>query len=152
MSVTDPIADMLTRIRNANAAGLEEVAVPASRMKVGIAKILREEGFIKHYKVSRVRPKSAKKATRQRDREKGNPLEKQSEIRIFLKYGPKQEHVINGLRRLSRPGLRRYVGADSIPRVEGGLGIAILSTSQGLLSSQQCFKRGVGGELLCSIW
>lgn len=153
MPVTDPIADMLTRIRNANSAGQDEVAVPASRLKVGLAKILREEGFIKHYKVTRVRPKNqAKKAVQAREREKGNPLEKQSEIRIFLKYGPKQERVIHGLRRLSRPGLRRYVGATEIPRIEGGLGIAVVSTSLGLLSDRQCSKRGVGGELLCSVW
>jgi small subunit ribosomal protein S8 len=153
MPVTDPIADMLTRIRNANSAGQDEVAVPASRLKVGLAKILREEGFIKHYKVTRVRPKSqAKKPVPTREREKGNPLEKQSEIRIFLKYGPKQERVIHGLRRLSRPGLRRYVGATDIPRIEGGLGVAIVSTSVGLLSDRQCSKRGVGGELLCAVW
>lgn len=151
MPVTDPIADMLTRIRNANAVGADEVVVPASRMKVGIAKILREEGFIKHYKVSRVRRKGAKGRVR-REREKGNPLEKQSEIRVFLKYGPKSEKLIHGLRRVSRPSLRRYVRAGDLPRVEGGLGIAILSTSQGLMSNRQCYKNGIGGELLCTVW
>ena len=153
MPVTDPIADMLTRIRNANSAGQDEVAIPASRLKVGLAKILREEGFIKHYKVTRVRPKNqAKKAAPTREREKGNPLEKQSEIRVFLKYGPKQERVIHGLTRLSRPGLRRYLGATEMPRIEGGLGIAIISTSLGLLSDRQCSKRRVGGEILCAVW
>jgi small subunit ribosomal protein S8 len=152
MPVTDPIADMLTRIRNANAVSAEEVTVPASRLKVGIAKILREEGFIKHYKVGRVRKKNQKKAPRRDNEKKGSPLEKQSEIRIFLKYGPKEEKVIMGLKRLSRPGLRRYVKADGVPRIQGGLGIAILSTSQGLLSSHQCRKRKTGGELLCAIW
>ena len=150
MPVTDPIADMLTRIRNANAVAADEVIVPASRLKVGLAKILREEGFIKHYKVSRVRQKGERRS--RREREKGSPLEKQSEIRVFLKYGPKDEKVIHGLRRVSRPSLRRYVRAADLPRVEGGLGIAIISTSQGLLSSRQCYKRKIGGELLCTVW
>ncbi|HNY26214.1 MAG TPA: 30S ribosomal protein S8 [Candidatus Sumerlaeota bacterium] len=150
MSVTDPIADMLTRIRNANAVQADEVSVPASRLKVGLAKILREEGFIKHYKVARVRRKGQLK--RRREREKGSPLEKQSEIRIFLKYGIKGERVLNGLRRVSRPGLRQYVSTAEIPRIEGGLGICILSTSQGLLSDRQAKKRNIGGELLCTIW
>lgn len=150
MPVTDPIADMLTRIRNANAVSLDEVVVPASRLKVGLAKLLREEGFIKHYKVARVRPKNKK--PRRREREKGNPLEKQSEIRIFLKYGPRGEKVINGLKRISRPGLRRYVRSKDIKRVEGGLGIAIISTSQGFVTDRECVKRNIGGELLCNIW
>ena len=151
MPVTDPIADMLTRIRNANSVSSDEVTVPASRIKVGLAKILREEGFIKHYKVARVRRKGEQRRGR-REREKGSPLEKQSEIRIFLKYGPNGEKVINGLKRLSRPGLRKYVGAGEIGRIEGGLGISVLSTSRGLLSDRQCRKRNVGGELLCAIW
>lgn len=151
MPVTDPIADMLTRIRNAVRVDAEEVAVPASRLKVGIAKILREEGFIKHYKVVRVSRKKTQKKQPAR-REKGNPLEVQSEIRVFLKYGPKQERVLHGLRRISAPGLRRYVGAEEIPLVEGGLGITILSTSKGLLTGKQCRKRNLGGELLCSVW
>ena len=149
MPVTDPIADMLTRIRNANAVAADEVIVPASRIKVGIAKILREEGFIKHYKVSRVRRKGENRG--RRDREKGSPLEKQSEIRVFLKYGPKAEKVIHGLKRVSRPSLRRYVRSTDLPRVEGGLGIAIVSTSHGLLSGRQYYKRKIGGELLCTV-
>lgn len=155
MPVTDPIADMLTRIRNANSVGAEEVEIPASRIKVGIAKILREEGFIKHYKIARVTAKDKKKkpAPEQRPaQEKGSPLEKQSVIRVYLKYGPKAERVIAGLRRLSRPGLRRYVGSDEIPKIEGGIGITILSTSRGLLTGAQCRKRNIGGELLCAIW
>jgi len=151
MPVTDPIADMLTRIRNANRMGAEEVEIPASRIKVGLAKILREEGFVKHYKIVRVPGRDKKKKIGDRP-EKGGPLEKQSVIRIYLKYGPKQEHVISGLRRLSRPGLRRYVGAGEIPVVQGGLGITILSTSRGLLTGAQCRKRNIGGELLCSVW
>ena len=152
MPVTDPIADMLTRIRNASSVLSEEAVIPASRLKVGIAKILREEGFIKHYKVTRVRPKGQKKHLRRERHEKGNPLEKQSEIHIYLKYGPRQEKVINGLKRISRPGLRRYVGAQGIPEIEGGLGITILSTSRGLLTGRQCHKRNIGGEILCAIW
>jgi small subunit ribosomal protein S8 len=153
MPVTDPIADMLTRIRNANRIGAEEVGVPASRLKVGIAKILREEGFIKHYKVARVQKKVSKKKVQQPPRkDKGSPLEGQSEIRIFLKYGPGLERVIHGMRRISSPGLRRYVGALEIPEVEGGLGITILSTSKGLLTGKQARKRNLGGEMLCSIW
>jgi len=152
MPVNDPIADMLTRIRNANATSAEEVAVPASRIQVGIAKILREEGFIKHYKVVRVYNKNGKQKPRRDRHEKGNPLEKQSEIRIFLKYGPRREKVIRGLRRISKPGLRRYVGATEIPTIEGGLGATILSTSRGLLTGKQCRKRNIGGELLCAIW
>jgi small subunit ribosomal protein S8 len=153
MPIIDPIADMLTRIRNANRIGADEVAVPASRIKVGIAKILREEGFIKHYKVVRVQKPGKKKAVAPAARrEKGSPLEGQSEIRIFLKYGPKQEHVVHGLKRVSSPGLRRYVGTEDIPLVEGGLGITIVSTSKGLLTGKQCRKRKIGGELICTVW
>jgi small subunit ribosomal protein S8 len=153
MPIIDPIADMLTRVRNANSIGADEVAVPASRIKVGIAKILREEGFIKHYKVVRVqKPGKKKTAATAPRREKGSPLEGQSEIRIFLKYGPKQECVVHGLKRVSCPGLRRYVGTEDVPLVEGGLGIAIISTSKGLLTGKQCRKRNIGGELVCTVW
>ncbi|NQU44230.1 30S ribosomal protein S8 [bacterium] len=148
MASIDPISDMLTSIRNANAVGKEEVGVPASRLKVGIAKILREEGFIKHYKVVRVQ-KDKNKAQR---RDKGAPLEGQSEIRIFLKYGPRQEKVLQGLKRISRPGLRRYIGSQEIPLIEGGLGITIVSTSSGLMTGRECRKRKTGGELVCAIW
>ena len=152
MPATDPIADMLTRIRNANRIGAEEVGVPASRMKVGIAKILREEGFIKHYKVVRVQKKGKKKPPQPARKEKGSPLEGQSEIRVFLKYGPSLERVIHGLQRVSSPGLRRYVATTEIPNVEGGLGITILSTSKGLLTGKQARKRHLGGEMLCTVW
>lgn len=149
MPVSDPIADMLTRIRNANRVNKEEVVIPASRMKVGIAKILREEGFIKHYKVVRTNKKGRKP---QGGRDKGSPLDGQSEIRIFLKYGPKQEKVIMGIERLSSPSLRRYVRSTDIPYIQGGLGITIVSTSGGLMTGKQCRKKKVGGELLCAVW
>ncbi len=155
MPVTDPIADMLTRIRNANANLSDEVAVPTSRMKVGLAKILREEGFIKHYKVSRVRPKKPavkKSGMSGVKRDNKSSQDKRSEIRIFLKFGPKQEQVIHGLRRISKPGLRQYVKHYDIPLVQGGLGITILSTSKGLMSGKSCRREKVGGELLCEIW
>jgi len=151
--VTDPIADMLTRIRNANRVGKDEVVMPASRLKVGLAKILREEGYIKHYKVNRVRsPKEAKKGEESREQEKSQPLEQRSELRVFLKYGPKEERVIQGLRRISKPGLRRYASAGDIPLIQGGLGIVVLSTSQGLLTGHQARRQNVGGEMLCAIW
>ncbi len=154
MPVSDPIADMLTRLRNANNAGHEEVLVPSSRVNLGIAKILREEGFIKHYKVSRVRAEKGRRrgGVQVRERERAKPSDKRSEIRVFLKYGPSEEKVLHGLERLSRPSLRRYAGATEVPLVEGGLGIAIVSTSRGLLTGEQCRKRNIGGELLCRVW
>lgn len=129
---SDPIADMLTRIRNANVINKDHVDIPNSQMKTAIAKILKDEGFIKYYKVMR--------------------NSKQGSIRIFLKYGPNKEHVLNGLEKLSKPGLRRYVPAAEIPRVRGGMGIMILSTSNGILTGKDCRKLNVGGELICSIW
>ncbi len=131
-TVTDPIADMLTRIRNANAAGHDQVSVSASRLKVEIARILKEEGFIQDWKLVSDGP--------------------QGTLRIVLKYGPKRERVLRGLRRVSKPGLRVYVRRQSIPRVRGGLGIAILSTSRGVLTDRQARKLGVGGEVLCYVW
>lgn len=132
MTHTDPIADMLTRIRNANGVGKDHVDVPNSKMKVAIARILKDEGFIKYYKVMRT--------------------DKQGTIRVFLKYGPNREKVLNGLERISKPGIRRYVKSDEIPRVRGGLGITILSTSQGILTGQDCRRQKLGGEILCTIW
>jgi len=132
MTPTDPIADMLTRIRNANLARLDHVDVPASKMKISLARILKEEGFVKYYKTM----KSQKKGL----------------IRIFMKYGPNKEAVINGLDRVSKPGIRRYVGGEEIPRVRGGLGVAILSTSKGVMTGQECRRQRVGGELLCVVW
>jgi len=132
MSINDPIADMLTRIRNANMVRKDYVDVPASRMKIAIARILKDEGFIKYYKVMRSKSQGA--------------------MRIFLKYGPDKEPVLNGLVRISKPGLRRYVTKDEIPVVLGGLGLSILSTSQGILTSRACKEKGIGGELICSLW
>lgn len=130
--MTDPIADMLTRIRNANMAKLEKVDIPASKMKIEITKILKEKGFIKSFKVLRDR--------------------KQGMIRVSLKYLNGQEKVITGLTRISKPGRRVYVGKEMIPRVMGGYGIAILSTSKGIMTDEICRRDGVGGEVLCNIW
>jgi small subunit ribosomal protein S8 len=130
--VTDPIADMLTRIRNAILARHDSVLVPSSRMKLSIARILKEEGFINDYEVLRGKP--------------------QRFIKIYLKYMDKKEPVITGLQRVSKPGLRVYVQRAEIPRVYGGLGIAILSTPKGLMAGHQAWRQKVGGELLCYIW
>lgn len=130
--MTDPIADMLTRIRNANVAYQDHVDIPSSRVKVAIAKILKDEGFVKYYKVMKIN--------------------KQGTIRVFLKYGPNKERVIGGLDRVSRPGLRRYMGATEIPRVMGGLGITILSTSQGIMTGREARQKNVGGEILCTVY
>ena len=132
MTVTDPIADMLTRVRNAVMVRHDSVLIPASKMKLAIASILKEEGFINDYEV--VRGKT------------------QRVIKIHLKYQDRNEPVISGLERVSRPGLRVYVQKKEIPRVYGGLGIAILSTPDGVMTGQQAWRRGVGGELLCYIW
>jgi small subunit ribosomal protein S8 len=131
-TVTDPIADMLTRVRNANAAGHEEVRVPASKLKAEIARILKEEGFIQDWTWVHDGP--------------------QGTLRITLKYGPKRERVLRGIRRVSKPGLRVYVRRTQIPRVRGGLGVAILSTSRGILTDRQARRLGVGGEVLCYVW
>ncbi len=133
MAVTDPIADMLTRIRNAIGVRHEMVSVPASNMKVAIAKILKDEGFVEDYDVRR----------------SGTP---QGTIRILLHYRDEEEPAITGLKRVSRPGLRVYVGKGEIPRHYGGLGVAILSTSQGVMTGRQAWRTGVGGELLCYVW
>jgi len=130
--VTDPIADMLTRIRNAILARHDFVLVPSSRIKLSIARILREEGFVNDYEVLRGKP--------------------QRIIKIYLKYGDKKEPVLTGLKRVSKPGLRVYVQRTEIPRVYGGLGIAIMSTPKGLMIGQQAWRQKVGGELLCYIW
>ncbi|HEY83451.1 MAG TPA: 30S ribosomal protein S8 [Dehalococcoidia bacterium] len=132
MTVSDPIADMLTRIRNAVMARHEYVMVPASRMKLSIARILKEEGFITDYEVVRGKPHRV--------------------IKIHLKYTDNNQPVISGLERVSKPGLRVYVGRKEIPRVYGGLGIAILSTSKGVKTGHQAWRQGIGGELLCYVW
>jgi len=132
MSMTDPIADMLTRIRNASVARHEKVDVPASRVKKSIAQILTNEGYVKGYKF----------------------LEdnKQGIIRLSLKYAPDKKGVITGIRRVSRPGCRYYVTKDKLPRVRGGYGSAIISTSKGVMTSSQCKHEQVGGEVLCYVW
>ena len=132
--VTDVVADMLTRIRNANQMRYEQVVVPSSSVKVEIARILKEEGFIKDYKVEK----------------KDDNV--QGEIILTLKYGEKKERVITGLKRISKPGLRVYVKNDEIPRVLNGLGIAIISTSQGIMTDKQARKLNIGGEVLAYIW
>ena len=130
--MTDPIADMLTRIRNANMAQLEKVDVPASKLKIELTKILKDKGFIKSFKVIRDR--------------------KQGVIRISMKYLEGYEKVITNLKRISTPGRRMYVDKTEVPQVMGGYGIAILSTSRGILTDEACRREGVGGEVLCNIW
>ena len=130
--ITDPIADMLTRIRNANTANHESVDIPASRMKKAVAAILKEEGFIKDFEQVQEGP--------------------QGTLRVTLKYGPEKEKVITGLRRISRPGLRVYTGRGEIPRVLGGLGLVIMSTSKGIMSGKRAKREGCGGEVLAYVW
>ena len=132
MQITDPIADLLTRIRNASTSKHETVDVPASKMKKAIVEILNEEGYIKGYQ----------------DIEDG----KQGVLRINLKYGPNHEKVISGLKRVSKPGLRFYAGADELPRVLKGLGIAIVSTSKGIMTDKKARELHVGGEVLAFVW
>jgi small subunit ribosomal protein S8 len=133
MSMSDPIADMLTRIRNANAASHDEVTIPASKMKISIAEILFKEGYIEKYTLE----------------ENGSF----KDIRIKLKYGSdKSQKIISGLKRISKPGLRVYVGKDELPRVLGGLGIAIMSTNQGVITDKEARKLQVGGEVLAFVW
>jgi|RhiMetdeSRZDD1v2_1073273.scaffolds.fasta_scaffold35520_3 small subunit ribosomal protein S8 len=131
-TVTDPIADMLTRIRNGSMAEHEKVDIPASKLKVRLAELLKEEGFIKNFRQIEDR--------------------KQGILRVYLKYGPGQERVITGLRRVSKPGRRMYVGADKIPTVLGGIGVAILSTPRGVLTDRESRRLRVGGEVLCYVW
>ena len=132
MQITDPIADMLTRIRNANASKHESVNVPASKIKVEIAKILLDEGYISGYEVIEDN--------------------KQGMINITLKYGANKQKVITGLKRVSKPGLRIYAGKEDLPKVLKGLGIAIISTSQGLMTDKEARKKNIGGEVLAFVW
>jgi len=132
MSLSDPIADMLTRIRNAARMKKKDVSLPASRIKVEIAKILKEEGYIKNFKII--------------------DDNKQGVLILILKYTEDNQSVISGLRRVSRPGCRIYCDKDNIPQVLDGLGIAIISTSQGIATGKRCRELGVGGEVLCYIW
>ena len=132
MVVTDPIADFLTRIRNANMVYTEKVEIPASKTKMAMANILKDEGFIKDVEYI----------------EDG----KQGIIRVYLKYADSKERVITGLKRISRPGLRVYAKKDELPKVLGGLGLAIVSTSNGLMTDKNARKAGLGGEVLCYVW
>ncbi len=132
MSVNDPISDMLTRIRNAGMARNTETTMPATKILVAIAKILKEEGYIADFEVIEKRP--------------------QNLLRVGLRYGPDKRHTIREIKRVSKPGLRVYAGKDGIPRVRSGLGIAIVSTPQGVLSGYEARRRGIGGEVLCTVW
>lgn len=132
MTMTDPIADMLTRIRNANTVGHETVEIPASKMKKSIAQILKDEGYITDFEVI----------------EDG----KQGVIKVTMKYAANKERVITGIKKISKPGLKVYAKANEVPKVLGGLGIAILSTSNGIVSDKEARKLGVGGEVICYVW
>ncbi len=132
MSMTDPIADLLTRIRNGNKAKFEKVAVPSSKIKVNLVEILKQEGYITNYEIVKD--------------------ECQDKIEISLKYDLNKQSIITGLKRISKPGLRIYVGKDDVPRVLNGIGIAILSTSSGLFTDRNARKKGLGGEVLCEVW
>jgi small subunit ribosomal protein S8 len=130
--MTDPVADMLTRIRNANTAGHATVDIPASKIKKNIAEILVKEGYIKGYEVV--------------------AGETQDIIRVTMKYGPEKTKVISGIKKISKPGLKVYAKANEVPKVLGGLGIAIISTSSGLVTDKEARKLGVGGEVICYVW
>ena len=132
MRLTDPVADMLARIRNAINARHQKVDIPASKLKLEIARILKEEGYVSNFKATE---------------EEGHKV-----IRVYLKYGPGMERVITDLQRVSKPGCRIYCGKDQIPRVYGGLGINILSTSRGLMTGRSAAREGVGGEILVNVW
>ena len=129
--MTDPIADMLTRIRNAQTARHDTVSVPASRIKADIARILKNEGFIRDYEL---------------------PSEQERDIKIQLRYSGKREPVVSGIRRISKPGLRVYVKSKDMPRILGGLGVAIVSTPQGVMTATEAKRANVGGEILCYVW
>lgn len=132
MSMTDPIADLLTRVRNAAKEKHEKLEIPASRLKANVVRVLKEEGYIKNFRLMR---------------EAGRPV-----IKVYLKYTDEGKSVIQGIRRISRPGLRRYSGYESMPRPLGGAGIAIVSTSMGVISGQRARAQKVGGEVLCEVW
>ncbi|MFP4499174.1 MAG: 30S ribosomal protein S8 [Vulcanimicrobiota bacterium] len=132
MAVTDPIADFLTRVRNANTAYHAHVDIPSSRIKEEVAKVLKSEGFIKDYQVIKTGV--------------------QGVLRVFLKFGQNRERIITGIKRISKPGLRVYVGKEEIPRIFGGLGTVIVTTPRGVMTGKQAKKKGVGGEVIAYIW
>jgi small subunit ribosomal protein S8 len=132
MSMTDTLGDMLTRIRNAGKAGFDKVDIPASRMKISLARIFKDEGFIKNYKVI-----------------KDN---KQGILRVYLRYDDQNKPLIQRIERVSKPGRRVYAGCEELPKVQGGLGVAVISTSRGVMTDRQARKLRMGGEVLCQIW
>jgi small subunit ribosomal protein S8 len=134
MTMTDPIADMLTRIRNANVAMHDDVTMPSSKLKESLAQVLQKEGYIQSFRV---------------DQEEGKPSKT---LTIDMKYSEARERVITGIRRVSKPGLRVYTKADAVPRVLGGLGVAVVSTSKGLLTDREARRQRIGGEVLCYVW
>ena len=132
MSVNDPISDMLTRIRNAGMARKAETVMPSTKILVAIAGILRQEGYIEGFEVVEKRP--------------------QDQLKVYLRYGPDKRHTIREIKRVSKPGLRVYAGKDEIPRVKSGLGIAVVSTPQGVMTGYEARRRGIGGEVLCTVF
>jgi len=132
MNLTDPIADMLTRIRNAVAVHHDSVLVPGSNPKVALARIMKDEGFIEDFEILRSGP--------------------QRTLRVRLRYWDKKQSAISGLKRVSKPGLRVYVGSKKVPRIYGGMGVAIISTSQGVMTGSEARRRGIGGEYICYLW
>ncbi len=130
--ITDSIADMLTRLRNANAARHDSVHIPSSKMKLEIAKILKAEGFLTDYQVVERQP--------------------QNQLRLQIRYGPRRAQILTGIRRVSRPGLRIYAKRAVVPRVRGGLGVAIISTSRGIMTDKEARRVGIGGEVICYVW
>jgi small subunit ribosomal protein S8 len=134
MTMTDPIADMLTRIRNANVAMHDDVTMPSSKLKESLAEVLQKEGYIQSFRI---------------DQEEGKPSKT---LTIHMKYSEARERVITGIRRVSKPGLRVYTKADAVPRVLGGLGVAVVSTSKGLLTDREARRQRIGGEVLCYVW
>lgn len=134
MTMTDPIADMLTRIRNANVVMHDEVRMPSSKQKEALAAVLKSEGYIDNFDVTEQENRPGRVLT------------------LHMRYSTDRQRVISGIRRISKPGLRVYTGAEGVPRVQGGLGVAVLSTSQGLITDREARKRRVGGEVLCYVW
>lgn len=132
MKITDPISDMLTRIRNGNSANKAEVSMPSTKVLVEVARVICEEGYIEGYSVEDTKP--------------------QKTLHITLKYGPKRSKIIRGIKRISKPGLRIYSKAEDLPRVIGGLGIAVISTSKGMMCDRDARKLGIGGEVICYVW
>jgi small subunit ribosomal protein S8 len=155
LNTTDPIADMLTRIRNGTMARHDQVVMPASNLKMELARILKDEGFIKDYEIVREKPKPADRRPPNRTPGGEKPERKETNfrtMRVWLRYTSKREPVITGIRRVSKPGLRVYRSADEMPRVLGGLGSAIVTTPRGVMTAREARRQNVGGEVLCYVW